>query len=201
MSCDPAHVATELVKPVDEIFKTVGVAPTQIISPADLDQTEQLAGALNEVFDTVEAQWQAEAERKRAKTTAARHSTAAQAAAGSGAESFPSTEGAEEPSTPAENATSHAEGQNDQQAHTTIPSSFDSTPSTSNSVPTRLGTATAATDPASFHCSPAQATAAGIPSSVFSFGGFNSNAAGSSTTSTTPAPVSAATTPPYSQSS
>jgi len=90
----------ELVKPIDKVYKAIGMAPTQVIGPLGLDKAEQLAAALNEVFDTVEAQQLAGTEETKAKaTTITQEQKAGRQASTSNAESSASAKGIEEFST------------------------------------------------------------------------------------------------------
>lgn len=154
------------------------MAPTQVIGPLDFDKAEQLTNALNEVFDTLEAQRLAGMEEKKAVATIAREEKVGQEAPEPSAEAS---------SIPMQNATSHAEGHDDQQAS---PSSSNSSPSVPDHTPTAQGVAAAAAAstststpataaPISSQSSQTQAAVAGPAPAGFTLGGFNFTAAGS----------------------
>lgn len=184
----------QLIKPIDNVFKDIGMAPTQVIGPRDLDKAEQLADALNEVFDTLEAQRLASIEETKAMVIVAREEKVGQET------SEPSAKAS---SIPVQNATSHAESCDDQQAS---PSSSDSSPSVPDHTPTAQGVAAAAAAstststpatavPISSQSSQIQAAVAGPAPAGFAFGGFNftaadsNNANGAQNAAVSPTPV------------
>ncbi|KAJ4376703.1 hypothetical protein N0V86_006820 [Didymella sp. IMI 355093] len=46
----------KILKPIGEVLRLIGMAPWQMLGPLDLNKAEKLYGAMNEMFDVLEAQ-------------------------------------------------------------------------------------------------------------------------------------------------